>query len=539
MAGTPSAFGRAAVAPVAPPLGAVYGPMHDDHRVALARPVVGGEEDAGVQLRPVVRREPLVACRRSRPGPRAAAAGAARSEEGGERGEQQAHEGPNARCVAGIACARASRERARTARSLAYCRGFARRPASVAAFVPASVRVILAALLAIALCAGVALPTSAQDPRRAARPGRRRAGAANSDSPPTSAASTRSPRRSRSSSTTLEQRRAEVQADLDRDKAKLAAVQEELRAERARLARLRARLDEARTVLAERLLTRYKASDVDVVSVVLNASSFSNLLERAEFLKRIQQNDEEIVVTVRDARADAIEETKRLEAAERAPGGDRRARSPRAATRSPRWSRPSPRGARRSRASAPPGPPRSPRPARTASGVESRLRAVGGRDGAAPRALGSSERAAGRSRGRSCSASPAARTCRPTPRARRATTSSCRRPGRASAGTGPHAYLRPKAEQDALAATAVGRRPRRAQLGLRRASWTSRRRASFSERARWRFHAPDDPRPHGRRAARARRRHDRPRRHLLADARTPRPRSRSTGRRSPPSSTSA
>jgi hypothetical protein len=69
-------------------------------------------------------------------------------------------------------------------------------------------------------------------------------------------------------------------------------------------------------MLADRLLTRYKASDVDVVSVVLNASSFSDLLERANFLKRIQQNDEEILVTVRDARADAAAETTRLAAAE-------------------------------------------------------------------------------------------------------------------------------------------------------------------------------------------------------------------------------
>lgn len=116
--------------------------------------------------------------------------------------------------------------------------------------------------------------------------------------------------------TALEQRRTAIQADLDRDEAQLARVQEELRAERARALRLRKRLTQAREVLRTRLLERYKASDVDVLSVVLNATSFANLMERAAFLRRIQENDQEIVVTVRTARRDALVERRRLDAAE-------------------------------------------------------------------------------------------------------------------------------------------------------------------------------------------------------------------------------
>ncbi|HEX8119938.1 MAG TPA: transglycosylase family protein [Solirubrobacteraceae bacterium] len=177
---------------------------------------------------------------------------------------------------------------------------------------PASVRVTLSLLLVLALCAGVAV---AQDPgalrgqrdRLSAQEHRLTANVQQLD-----AVAARVQRQL----VTLEQRMAEVQADLDRDEARLAAVRDDLDAERKRVSRLRRRLAQAREMLAERLVTRYKAPDVDVVSVVLNASSFANLLERADFLKRIQQNDEEILVTVRDARVDAVREAARLAAAE-------------------------------------------------------------------------------------------------------------------------------------------------------------------------------------------------------------------------------
>ncbi|HEX2088265.1 MAG TPA: transglycosylase family protein [Solirubrobacteraceae bacterium] len=182
---------------------------------------------------------------------------------------------------------------------------------------PASVRATLSLLLAAALCAGVALPfAGAQgDPDTL----RDQAGAARAKEERLSADVGRLDAiaaKVQRQLDTLEHRRAEVQADLDRDEAELDAVRADLRSERARVARLRARLAEARAMLAERLVTRYKAADVDVVSVVLDSASFSDLLERAAFLRRIQQNDEEIVVTVREAREDAVLEERRLEEAE-------------------------------------------------------------------------------------------------------------------------------------------------------------------------------------------------------------------------------
>jgi peptidoglycan hydrolase CwlO-like protein len=115
---------------------------------------------------------------------------------------------------------------------------------------------------------------------------------------------------------TLQRRVAEVQTELARDEARLEQVQVDLRAERARLARLRARLTEVRGQLATRLKERYMATRPDIVSVVLGAHSFANLLERADFLRRIQRADQEILIVVRKARRDAAVETKRLAKAE-------------------------------------------------------------------------------------------------------------------------------------------------------------------------------------------------------------------------------
>jgi peptidoglycan hydrolase CwlO-like protein len=114
----------------------------------------------------------------------------------------------------------------------------------------------------------------------------------------------------------LQRRVAEVQTELARDEAQLEQVQVDLRKERARLARLRARLAEVRGQLAVRLKERYMATRPDIISVVLGAHSFANLLERADFLRRIQRADQEILIVVRKARTDASVETKRLAKAE-------------------------------------------------------------------------------------------------------------------------------------------------------------------------------------------------------------------------------
>ena len=110
----------------------------------------------------------------------------------------------------------------------------------------------------------------------------------------------------------LERRQAEVQADLDRKRAELTRLQDALRSERRRLVRLRARLGEARAALAQRLVQLYQADTPDIVTVILDAHGFADLLERGEFMQRVSQQDQRIITIVRAARADATATEARL-----------------------------------------------------------------------------------------------------------------------------------------------------------------------------------------------------------------------------------
>jgi murein DD-endopeptidase MepM/ murein hydrolase activator NlpD len=113
--------------------------------------------------------------------------------------------------------------------------------------------------------------------------------------------------------TVLEGRQVRLQASLDAKRAELAQIQEDLRRERLRLARLRARLAEARAALADRLVEIYKADEPDVVTVVLEADGFAELLERTEFMRRVSSQDARIIARVRDAKAEAVATEARLD----------------------------------------------------------------------------------------------------------------------------------------------------------------------------------------------------------------------------------
>ncbi len=115
----------------------------------------------------------------------------------------------------------------------------------------------------------------------------------------------------------LQRRLAAAQAELDRARRRLAQTQSDLRAERARALRLRLRLKEARETLATLLVERYQGGTPDLVTVVLSAKGFADLLERATFLKRIQDRDTAIIDEVRTARHDAKAESRRLARLER------------------------------------------------------------------------------------------------------------------------------------------------------------------------------------------------------------------------------
>lgn len=112
--------------------------------------------------------------------------------------------------------------------------------------------------------------------------------------------------------TTLERKRDAIQSDLDRKRADLVRTQTRLRAERARLERLRARLRTSRRVLARRLVELYETDRPDLVSVVLNANGFADLLEQGDFIRRIGRQDQAIIEAVRTARTQTVRTAQQL-----------------------------------------------------------------------------------------------------------------------------------------------------------------------------------------------------------------------------------
>lgn len=112
--------------------------------------------------------------------------------------------------------------------------------------------------------------------------------------------------------TILEGRVSAAQADLDRAVAAAEQTARELAAARKRVARLRIRLGEVRAQLARNLRERYMGDQPDLVTVVLSARGFPELLETVEFLKTIQRRNTELLALVRNARRDAGHEQRVL-----------------------------------------------------------------------------------------------------------------------------------------------------------------------------------------------------------------------------------
>jgi septal ring factor EnvC (AmiA/AmiB activator) len=119
----------------------------------------------------------------------------------------------------------------------------------------------------------------------------------------------------------LQSRENTLQAELDARRAQLERIQTALARERALLARLRARLAYSKRVLSRRLIEIYKSGRPDVITVILSAKGFADLLEREEFIKRINRQDAAIIFAVRaakDAAKRASDNLTVLEARQRA-----------------------------------------------------------------------------------------------------------------------------------------------------------------------------------------------------------------------------
>jgi septal ring factor EnvC (AmiA/AmiB activator) len=103
----------------------------------------------------------------------------------------------------------------------------------------------------------------------------------------------------------VQSREAAVRDELAADQAKLASVQAQLARERKLLAKLRRLLAKARTQLSAQLVSGYESDRPDLVSVVLNAHGFSDLLNQVAFLGQAEKQQQSIISVTRQAKAQA------------------------------------------------------------------------------------------------------------------------------------------------------------------------------------------------------------------------------------------
>jgi murein DD-endopeptidase MepM/ murein hydrolase activator NlpD len=114
----------------------------------------------------------------------------------------------------------------------------------------------------------------------------------------------------------LQARQDRTQVSLNAKQAELTTIANRRQIVQDRLTRLRAKLVAGRALLANRLVALYKDQQPDMVSVVLESSGFTDLLDRAEFIQRISDQNEAVVTTVRDLTHQVGIETKRLQGLE-------------------------------------------------------------------------------------------------------------------------------------------------------------------------------------------------------------------------------
>jgi peptidoglycan DL-endopeptidase CwlO len=93
----------------------------------------------------------------------------------------------------------------------------------------------------------------------------------------------------------LRNRRAAVAAQLRQKQAELDSAQ-------ARLTYLKERLHEAIQILEQRLVAIYESSEPDLITVLLQAHGFDDLLARTQYLETLQHQDNDIVSRVRGLR---------------------------------------------------------------------------------------------------------------------------------------------------------------------------------------------------------------------------------------------
>jgi cell wall-associated NlpC family hydrolase len=113
-----------------------------------------------------------------------------------------------------------------------------------------------------------------------------------------------------------QQRLSAVQAQLSAREQQLRGVQNRLVAARDELVKLENRLRLSSAALSANLVAGYEGSQPDLVSVILDAHGFRDLLEQVSFLQRVGHQDAQIVSSTRSARAAVAQQAAALAALE-------------------------------------------------------------------------------------------------------------------------------------------------------------------------------------------------------------------------------
>ena len=111
-----------------------------------------------------------------------------------------------------------------------------------------------------------------------------------------------------------QRRLAKLQADAAAQRAELQEVRAQFVRARDRLTRLVNLQRNATAALEANLQAAYRNGEPDIVSVVITAKGFTDLLEKAEFLKRIAKRNATIMDVARTSRAQVTRQTERLAA---------------------------------------------------------------------------------------------------------------------------------------------------------------------------------------------------------------------------------
>src|SRR6188474_257297 len=112
----------------------------------------------------------------------------------------------------------------------------------------------------------------------------------------------------------LRGREAAVEVRLSAKQAELDHAVAELNTAKRHLAVMRARLKRALVALRERLVAIYETGTPDVLSVIVGADGYDDLIDRTEYINHIRGMDEAVVTRVRDLRNQVKRTVARLRA---------------------------------------------------------------------------------------------------------------------------------------------------------------------------------------------------------------------------------